>query len=82
MLETDDPARAADLARSAAVSVERTETGAVVTLPPGVDARVASAELNRALVQAGVAVSSIGPRARSLEGIYRQVVAPAHKEAA
>ena len=82
VLETDDPARAADLARSAAVSVERTETGAVVTLPPGVDARVASAELNRALVQAGVAVSSIGPRARSLEGIYRQVVAPAHKEAA
>lgn len=82
VLETDDPARAADLARAAAVSVERTETGAIVTLPPGADARAASAELNRSLVQAGVAVSSIGPRARSLEGIYRQVVAPARKEAA
>jgi ABC-2 type transport system ATP-binding protein len=82
VLEADDPARAADLARSAAASVERTETGAIVTLPPGADARAASAELNRALVRAGVAVSSIGPRARSLEGIYRQVVAPARKEAA
>ena len=82
VIEADDPARAADLARASAVTVERTETGAVVTLRPGADGRAAAAELNRALVQAGVSVSAIGPRNRSLEGIYRQVVAPAHKEAA
>ncbi len=82
VIETDEPSRAADLARLSAVAVEQTETGAVVTLRPGADARAASADLNRALVQAGVSVSAIGPRSRSLEGIYRQVVAPARKEAA
>lgn len=82
VIEADNPSRTADLARASAVSVERTETGAVVTLRPGADARAVSADLNRALVQAGVSVSAIGPRNRSLEGIYRQVVAPARKEAA
>ena len=40
-------------------------------------ARTASAALNRALIEADIAVFSIGPRARSLEGIYREVSTPA-----
>ena len=45
----------------------------VARLHSGVDADGASAALNRALIDAGVDVFAIGPRARSLEGIYRDV---------
>ena len=47
----------------------------VARLKPGEDARTASAALNRALVEADIAVFAIGPRARTLEGIYREVSA-------
>ena len=45
-------------------------------LKPGEDARVASAALNRAMVEADLKVFAIGPRARSLEGIYHDVSQP------
>ncbi|HVL42079.1 MAG TPA: ABC transporter ATP-binding protein, partial [Brevundimonas sp.] len=51
--------------------------GVVARLTPGDDPDAAVSAMNRALVEAGVAVFAIGARARSLEGIYRQASAPA-----
>lgn len=73
VVETDDPSRAATLGRANGFTVARTEGSMIARLKPGDDARAASAALNRTLVDAGIAVFSIGPRARSLEGIYRAV---------
>lgn len=75
-VETDDPVRAAELARARGFAVSPSPDRIVVGLRPGEDARAASAALNRALVEADVAVFAIGPRARTLEGIYRAVSAP------
>lgn len=74
-IETDDPTRAAELARARGFSVAQAADRIVASLKPGEDARAASAALNRALVEADIAVSAIGPRARTLEGIYRDVSA-------
>ena len=75
-VETDDPARAAELAGARGFAVARSTDRIVASLKPGEDARAASAALNRALVEADIAVFAIGPRARTLEGIYREVSAP------
>ena len=75
-VETDDPARAAKLAGARGFTVAEATDRIVVSLKPGEDARAASAALNRALVEADIAVFAIGPRARTLEGIYRDVSAP------
>jgi ABC-2 type transport system ATP-binding protein len=75
-VETDDPARAAELAASRGFAVARSTDRIVASLKPGEDARAAAAALNRALVEADIAVFAIGPRARTLEGIYRDVSAP------
>jgi ABC-2 type transport system ATP-binding protein len=75
-VETDDPARAAELAAARGFSVLRSPDRIVAGLKPGEDPRAASAALNRALVEADIAVFAIGPRARTLEGIYRTVSAP------
>ncbi len=75
-VETDDPVRAAELARARGFAVSPSPDRIVVGLKPGEDARAASAVLNRALVEADIAVFAIGPRARTLEGIYREVSAP------
>jgi len=75
-VETDDPARAAALAAARGFVVTQTPDRIVASLKPGEDARSASVALNRALVEADVAVFAIGPRARTLEGIYREVSAP------
>ena len=75
-VETDDPGRAAELAAARGFSITRTPDRIVAGLKPGEDARAASAALNRALVEADIAVFAIGPRARTLEGIYREVSAP------
>lgn len=74
-VETDDPARAAELAAARGFAVARSTDRIVASLKPGEDARPASAALNRALVEADIAVFAIGPRARTLEGIYRDVSA-------
>ncbi|RZJ87699.1 MAG: ABC transporter ATP-binding protein, partial [Brevundimonas sp.] len=79
VFQTDDPPRAAALARAKGFALTLTEDGAVAGLKPGEDARAASAALNRALIEAGLSVFAIGPRARSLEGIYRDVSAPSSK---
>jgi ABC-2 type transport system ATP-binding protein len=75
-VETDDPARAAELAASRGFAVARSTDRIVASLKPGEDARAAAAALNRALVEADIAVFAIGPRARTLEGIYRDVSTP------
>jgi ABC-2 type transport system ATP-binding protein len=75
-VRTDDAARAVALARARGFDPSVTEDGLVARLTPGDDARAASAALNRALVEADIAVFAIGPRARTLEGIYRNVSAP------
>ena len=76
-LQTDDAVRATALARARGFDVLATEDGLTARLRPGEDARTASASLNRALVEADIAVFAIGARSRSLEGIYREVSPPA-----
>ena len=76
-VETNDPRRAATLAAGRGFTVAEAADHIVASLKPGEDARTASAALNRALVEADIAVFAIGPCARTLEGIYRQVSAPA-----
>ena len=73
VLRTDDDARAADLLARYGLSPVATEDGLVVALHPGGDPDQTASALNRVLVHAGVAVFAIGPGARSLEDIYRQV---------
>jgi ABC-2 type transport system ATP-binding protein len=75
-VETDDPDRAAALASARGFTVTRTPDQIIAGLKPGEDPRTASAALNRALLAADIAVFAIGPRARTLEGIYREVSAP------
>jgi ABC-type multidrug transport system ATPase subunit len=75
-VETDDPARAAGLAAARGFAVARAADRIIASLKPGEDARAAAAALNRALIEADIAVFAIGPRARTLEGIYREVSAP------
>lgn len=75
-VETDDPERAAALASARGFAVTRTPDQIIAGLKPGEDPRTASAALNRALLAADIAVFAIGPRARTLEGIYREVSAP------
>lgn len=80
-VETDDPARAATLAGARGFAVARSADRIVVSLKPGEDVRAAGAALTRDLVQADIAVFAIGPRARTLEGIYRAVSASPAAEA-
>ena len=70
-IDVDDFDRAGALAQARGFAVQRTPEALIARLAPRDDARVAAAALNRALVEAGVAVFSIAHRARSLEGIYR-----------
>ncbi|HEV7694176.1 MAG TPA: ABC transporter ATP-binding protein [Hyphomonadaceae bacterium] len=82
-VDTDDPARVSALATGRGFAVSQDAGRVVAKLKPGDDARTAAATLNRALNEAGIAVFSIGPSARTLEGIYRDVSAPTtNKEAA
>jgi ABC-type multidrug transport system ATPase subunit len=75
MLRVDDPARATAVLRGHDLTLSDQEGALVAQLRRGDDHDRACAGLNRALVEAGVAVFAIGPRTRSLEGIYRQVSA-------
>lgn len=70
-LDVDDFDRAGALAQARGFAVQRTPEALIARLAPRDDARTAAAALNRALVEAGVAVFSIAHKARSLEGIYR-----------
>lgn len=80
-VRTDDPVRAAEVLRGWDLTVVEGDMitgdgGLTARLRSGDDADRKSAELNRALIQAGLSVFAIGPRARSLEGIYRDVSQP------
>jgi ABC-type multidrug transport system ATPase subunit len=74
--QTDDQTRAVALAAARGFTLELTDDGALARLKPGEDVRAASAALNRALIEAGLEVIAIGPRARSLESLYRAVSQP------
>jgi ABC-2 type transport system ATP-binding protein len=71
-IEVDDFDRAGALAAARGFAVERTPGALIARLNPRDDARGAAAALNRAFVEAGLAVFSIAHKARSLEGIYRE----------
>jgi ABC-2 type transport system ATP-binding protein len=81
VLRTDDDVRAAALLAGHDLVAFATENGLSAALRPGENIDRAVAALNRALVQAGLSVFAIGPRARSLEDIYRRVAAPAQRPA-
>ena len=72
-LRVDDEDRTARVLRSRDLTLVQDAEGWAARLRPGDDPDVATAALNRALVEAGVQVFAIAPRARSLEGIYRSV---------
>ncbi len=74
----DDPVKATAVLRGWDLAVEagQDDGGLTARLRSGDDADRKSAELNRALIDAGLSVFAIGPRARSLEGIYRHVCRP------
>ncbi len=72
-VQTDDQARALDLARARGFSAAAAEGGLAVRLAQGDDPRAAAAALNRALVEADIAVFALSPRAPSLEALYREV---------
>lgn len=74
-LRVDDDARASAVLKPFDLALSATEDGLTVRLSPGDDPDAAVSAMNRALVEAGVAVFAIGARARSLEGIYRQASA-------
>lgn len=80
-LRTGDDARAAELLRGHDLAAVSSEAGLTVALRPGDDADQAIAALTRALVQAAVPVFAIGPRAQSLEDIYRRVAVPTVRQA-
>ncbi|MFC7378998.1 ABC transporter ATP-binding protein [Brevundimonas sp. GCM10030266] len=82
VFQTDDQTRAAALATARGFTLEMMEDEAVARLRPGEDARAAAAALNRALIETGLNVFAIGPRARSLEGIYREVSQPQSRQEA
>ena len=76
-LRVDDPGRASAVLKPFDLALAPTEDGLVARLTPGDDPDAAVSAMNRALVEAGVAVFAIGAQARSLEGIYRQASASA-----
>lgn len=74
-VRSTDPKAALSAIRSKGLTAVEADGEIVATLNAGEAVDAASAALNRTLVEAGVGVVAIGPRARSLEGLYRQVTA-------
>ena len=72
-LRVGDAARAARVLNDHDLTLSEDADGMIVRLRSGADHDATTAAVNRALVEAGVEVFAIGPRARSLEGIYRSV---------
>lgn len=80
VLRTGDDARAAALLRGHGLNV-RVADGLTVALDPGDAVDPAVAGLTALLVEAAVPVFAIGPRAQSLEDIYRRVAVPTPRQA-
>jgi ABC-type multidrug transport system ATPase subunit len=74
---TDDPARAAAVARAHGFDIECRDDALVARLAPGEQTRSASAALNRVLCVAGLRVHAVTLRERSLETLYRNAAQPA-----
>ena len=72
-LRVCDPARAAQVLKAHDLTLSEDAEGMVARLRPVADHDATTAAVNKALIEAGVSVFAIGPRARSLEGIYRSV---------
>ena len=72
-LRVDDHDRATAVLAGHDLTVIRTAEGLSARLRAGQDHDAVTARLNRALVEQGVAVFSVGARAHSLEALYRQV---------
>ena len=75
-LRVNDPARAMAVLKAFDLTVSQTGEDLIARLRPGDDPDAAVPAINRALVEADIAVFAIGARARSLEGIYREASAP------
>ncbi|MES2859867.1 MAG: ABC transporter ATP-binding protein [Pseudomonadota bacterium] len=75
-IRSGDAARAASVLRGRDLTLSEEGGDLIARLRSGDDADRTTASLNRLLVEAGIEVFAIGPRARSLEGIYRDVAAP------
>ncbi|WAC61096.1 ABC transporter ATP-binding protein [Brevundimonas sp. SL130] len=73
LIRTPDPKTARAVIAARGLSAGPNPEGLTIDLKPGEDADAVSAGLNAALVEAGVAVFAIGPRPRSLEGLYHSV---------
>jgi ABC-type multidrug transport system ATPase subunit len=71
-IETDEPERAAGIAREHGFDIEQRDVALVARFAPGEEARVATAALNRALCGAGIAIHALAPQQRSLEALYRR----------
>jgi lantibiotic transport system ATP-binding protein len=80
VLRTGDDARAAALLRGHGLNV-RVADSLTVALDPGDAVDPAVAGLTALLVEAAVPVFAIGPRAQSLEDIYRRVAVPTPRQA-
>jgi ABC-type multidrug transport system ATPase subunit len=76
-IETDEPERAAGIAREHGFDIDQRERSLVARFAPGADARAAAAALNRSLCLAGVPVHALAPRERTLETLYRRAGEPA-----
>lgn len=76
-IDCDVPAKAQALLQAGGVEVREEPAGLMVRLAPGAAASSAqAADLNRRLVEAGVAVSRLAPRQRSLERLYAEAARP------
>lgn len=79
----NDPARAADVLRTAGVEVTELGPDSLrVRLPDGESPQTAGARLNRGLLEAGLEVWAVTPEARSLEQVYQDAVASPERRAA
>jgi ABC-type multidrug transport system ATPase subunit len=71
-IETDEPERAAGIAREHGFDIERRDAALFARFAPGEESRTATAALNRVLCLAGIAVHALAPQQRTLETLYRQ----------
>ena len=70
-VETDAPERAAGIARAHGFDIEHRAEVLIARFAPGEESRRATAELNRVLCAAGIAIHALAPQQRSLETLYR-----------
>jgi lantibiotic transport system ATP-binding protein len=70
-IHTDEPERAAGIAREHGFRIERCDDALVARFAVHEEPRAATAALNRVLCLAGVSIHALAPRRRTLETLYR-----------